>query len=78
MLEEVVVENKPKLAEQTSDDFRFSAAIAQFGMLLRESKFKGISDWEGTIALAKSGIGIDAEGYRAEMIRLLQLARDMD
>ncbi len=77
-LEEKVVENLPLIAENTSENFKFSAAIVQFGMLLRESEFLGKTDWENTIALAKEGRGLDQAGYRAEMIRLLEMVKDMD
>jgi Ca-activated chloride channel family protein len=58
--------------EKTSDDFRWSAAVAAFGMILRESEF--VKDFKvGDVeALAKSARGIDKDGYRAEFINLLK------
>ncbi|MBS1554431.1 MAG: von Willebrand factor type A domain-containing protein [Bacteroidetes bacterium] len=58
--------------EKTSDDFRWSAAVAAFGMILRESEF--VRDFKvGDVeALAKSARGIDKDGYRAEFINLLK------
>ncbi|MCZ8283966.1 MAG: DUF3520 domain-containing protein, partial [Bacteroidia bacterium] len=53
---------------------RFSVAVAEFGMLLRDSKFKGDSDFKSVIALAKSAKGGDEEGYRAEFIKLVEIA----
>ncbi len=61
----------------TSDNFKFSAAVASFGMLLRNSKFKGDFDFDKVIALAKASKGKDDEGYRAEFIRLAQTAKSM-
>jgi Ca-activated chloride channel family protein len=63
---------------KTSDNFRFSAAVAQFGMLLRNSKFKGTSSYRESIQLAKDARGRDEEGYRAEFIRLIELAEMLD
>jgi len=61
-----------------SENFRFSAAVAEFGMLLRDSEFKGSSTFDNMIALARSARGKDDEGYRAEFIRLAETAQLMD
>jgi amino acid adenylation domain-containing protein len=58
--------------ERASDNFRFSAAVAGFGMLLRDSKFKGDMTYKAFIDLAKNSKGKDTEGYRVEFIRLLE------
>jgi Ca-activated chloride channel homolog len=52
----------------------FAAAVAQFGMLLRDSEFKGTATWSSVQALARQHRGEDADGYRAEFIRLVDLA----
>lgn len=57
-----------------SDDFRFASAVAEFGMILRDSQFKGTSDYKQILALARGSKGTDAEGYRAEFIRLVETA----
>jgi len=59
---------------QTSDNFRFSAAVAGFGMLLRESEFKGSIDYNTVLSMARSAKGRDDDGYRAEFIRLVELS----
>lgn len=77
---------KSKLIDQTilakanskpSPSFRWSAAVASFGMLLRDSAFKGHATYDKVIALAKAAKGEDQEGYRAEFIRLVENARDL-
>lgn len=60
-----------------SDDFRFSAAVAQFGMLLRSSEYKGNSSYENLIELATAARGSDPGGLRAEFISLAQRCRDL-
>lgn len=60
---------------QTSNDFRFAAAVAEFGMLLRNSEFKGQASYEQVLTLAKGAKGNDAEGYRAEFIKLVEIAK---
>ncbi|MFC2116664.1 von Willebrand factor type A domain-containing protein [Bacteroidota bacterium] len=57
-----------------SENFRFSAAIAEFGMLLRDSEFKGNASIEDVISLAQNGRGEDPEGYRGEFIKLVKTA----
>ncbi|HEX2967741.1 MAG TPA: von Willebrand factor type A domain-containing protein [Bacteroidales bacterium] len=63
--------------EDTSDNFRFAAAVAEFGMILRNSEFRGNSTAESASELARSARGEDEDGYRSEMIRLIKTARDL-
>jgi Ca-activated chloride channel family protein len=55
-----------------SVDFTFAAAVAGFGMLLRDSEHKGNADWRLIARLAREGQGEDAEGYRAEFLRIVE------
>ncbi len=57
---------------EPSADFRFAAAVAEFGMLLRDSPHKGSSTFEQTLSLAEAGRGPDADGDRAEFISLVR------
>jgi len=57
-----------------SPDFRFAASVASFGMLLRDSKFKGDATFQSVEALAKSGLGADTWGYRQEFVSLVEKA----
>ncbi len=73
LIDRVVKDNDQKLG-QLSVDFRFSAAVSAFGMLLKKSEFiKGFT-YNDVIQLAKKGKGKDSEGYRAEFIRLVEVA----
>jgi Ca-activated chloride channel family protein len=58
----------------TSDNFRFSAAVAGFGMLLRDSEFKGSMTYSKVLGLARGARGRDEDGYRAEFIQLVELS----
>jgi Ca-activated chloride channel homolog len=60
-----------------SEDFRFAAAVAAFGMLLRDSPDKGAATFESVLELAASGRGGDAAGYRAEFIELVKKAQTL-
>jgi Ca-activated chloride channel family protein len=61
-----------KKAGETTDRFRFSAAVAEFGMILRNSKYKGNATISDVITLASGSRGTDPDGYRAEFVRLAQ------
>jgi len=56
----------------SSGNFRCSAAVAVFGMILRDSHYKGDFTYEDVIALAKDSRGEDRNGYRGEFIRLVK------
>jgi Ca-activated chloride channel family protein len=57
---------------RASHNFKFSAAVASFGMLLRDSKFKGDASYDSVLALARESKGQDFFGYRAEFIQLVE------
>jgi Ca-activated chloride channel homolog len=76
-LEEVVKDTHIAL-EKTSENFRFSAAVAEFGLLLRGSDFKGSANYEQVINLAKNAFGKDSEGYRAEFLKLVKTTKLLD
>lgn len=61
-----------KEVKSTSNNFRWSASVAAFGFLLRDSEFKGTANVEEVIKMAKSAKGADENGYRAEFIRLAE------
>jgi Ca-activated chloride channel family protein len=60
---------------ETSPNLRFSASVALFGMLLRDSQYKEEGKLETVVSLAESARGDDREGYRAEFIRLAKSVR---
>lgn len=57
-----------------SSDFRFAAAVAMFGQLLRDSDFKGDATYTQVIAMAKTALDNDERGYRREFLRLVETA----
>ena len=60
-----------------NENLRFAAAVAEYGMLLRNSEYKAQSSWENVIATARQNLGTDPGGYRAEFVRLAEVARGM-
>jgi Ca-activated chloride channel homolog len=65
-------------SEPATDEALFAAAIAGFGQLLQGSDYLGDWGWDEAIALALSGKGEDAFGYRAEAINMMRLAQSLD
>lgn len=66
------VANESVAANKTSDNFRWSAAVAIFGMLLRESEYVEKGDYAMLLKLARSARGKDEHGYRIEFINLVE------
>jgi Ca-activated chloride channel homolog len=54
---------------------KFSSAVVQFAMLLRDSKYKGDSDFDKVLKLAEESKGEDKFGYREEFITLVRMAK---
>ena len=71
LIEKPVIDNQIDL-EASSNNFKWSAAVAEFGMLLRNSEYKGDADFKNTLHLAKAGIGKDMNGYRKELIEMIK------
>jgi Ca-activated chloride channel family protein len=63
--------------KNASKNFRFSAAVAAFGMLLRDSEYKGNANFDEVLRLANQSKGEDKEGYRAEFIRLVENSKQL-
>ncbi|MEI7921159.1 MAG: VWA domain-containing protein [Planctomycetota bacterium] len=64
-----------KSLPQMGTEFRFSAAVAGFGMQLRNSAHKGQCHWELISDLAGGATGPDKGGYRSEFMGLVQKAK---
>jgi len=62
---------------RASGNFVWSAAVAEFGMILRDSKYKGSATFTSVAELARSARGPDREGYRAEFIALVEMAESL-
>ena len=60
--------------DMPSDDFQFAASVAAYGMLLRDSKFKGDVEWDWVVKAASESIGEDRNGYRSEFVSLARQA----
>jgi Ca-activated chloride channel family protein len=69
------VTDPQKSLDDASGDFKFAAAVAGFGMLLRDSQHKGAANYDLVVELAQAGKGDDPSGYRGEFIQLAKTAQ---
>ncbi len=67
-----------KKAGNTTVNFRFSAAVAAFGDLLRGGTYSGSFGYDETLRLAASAKGRDRAGHRREFVELVRLAGRLD
>jgi Ca-activated chloride channel homolog len=61
--------------ENAAVDLKFAAAVAEFGMILRDSEYKGNGTFASVLTWAQEGKGSDANGYRAGFIELVRKAQ---
>ena len=71
LLKHVVYDANSNLTE----NFYFSAAVAEFGLLIRESKYKGSASFQSIESNATRGFGFDKDGYRHEFVMLVRKAQ---
>jgi len=72
ILKEIPIAERAITLETPSEDFRFASAVAEFALLVEDSKFKGAASFGSVLERARAAKGKDAEGYRAEFIRLVE------
>lgn len=74
LLAAIPVDARKITAKVPSEDFRFAAAVAEFALLLSDSKHKGAASFGSVLGAARHAKGQDLEGYRAEFVRLVETA----
>jgi Ca-activated chloride channel homolog len=62
------------ISKETSVDFRWATSMAAFGMMLRESEYRGNLTWLQVQTLAQGAIGQDPDGYRKQAVGLIATA----
>ena len=60
---------------EASANLRFAAAVAEFGMLLRDSEHKGTASFAQALELGRGATGDDHDGLRTEFVRLVEQAQ---
>lgn len=66
-----------RTAGSASENLRFAAAVAQFGMVLRDSRYRGTSSFGNARMLVESATSSDLKGYRSEFLGLLDRAKNL-
>ncbi len=75
MLKEIPISEAQITSKTPSEDFRFASAVAEFALIMSDSKFKGGASFDKILDRARHAKGEDLEGYRAEFIRLVETAQ---
>ena len=73
----IPITNKEVKLQNASTNFKFAASVAAFGMVLRDSKYKGTANFDQVLNLARQSQGTDLDGYRAEFIRLVDKSKTL-
>ena len=76
-LDEVPLVDRGGAFEQASADLRFAGAVAAFGMVLRNSEYKGEATLPLVAKIAAGALGQDRGGYRAEFLDLVRKAETL-
>lgn len=71
------VKNSGLVFDKASSNLRFAAAVAAFGMQLRQSKYKGNTSYDSILSIAQNALDDDKEQYRKEFVTLVQRARTL-
>jgi Ca-activated chloride channel family protein len=74
VLLEAVLKGAPASFEEAPDDFRFASAVAAFGMILRDSPYRGSASLADVGRWARGALGKDATGQRQELVDLVGVA----
>ena len=76
-LMEVPLVDSGKSFTSASTDYRFAASVAEFGMILRDSPYKGNASIGAVLDMAEESRGQDRNGYREEFIGLVNRVRSL-
>jgi Ca-activated chloride channel family protein len=66
---------KGEVSKELTDEFRFAAAVASFGMILRDSKYRGAMTLTGILEEAQGCLGKDPNGHRKQFLELVSTAK---
>ncbi len=64
--------------ENASDNLKFASSVVEFGLLLRNSRYKGSASFSNVLNRANNSIGNDLKGYRNEFLQIVKEARNLD
>jgi Ca-activated chloride channel family protein len=56
---------------------RFAAGVASFGLLMRDSEYKGQTSYEQIYDWCSGAMSYDPGGYRQELLELIEQANEL-
>ena len=65
--------NAEAASDTMSGNLRFAAGVAEAGMILRESEWKGSATWEQALELVRGCEDVTGDAYKEEFVYLLTL-----
>ena len=65
-------------SQTPAPDFRFASAVAEFGLILRESKYRKNASYRDVIETARQTLGEDPDGLRSEFVELVKKASALE
>lgn len=74
---EFVVQGSCTAFEKADSDLQFAAAVASFGMLLRDSPHRGYGSFDSVLEIAQANRGLDEWGFRAEFCQMVRMAKQL-
>jgi Ca-activated chloride channel family protein len=74
LLSQGLIERESSI-ENASENLRFATAVAEFGLLLRDSRYKGNASFRNVSHLAEGALGNDLRNYRNDFLTLVSKAQ---
>jgi len=65
-------------SQTPAPDFRFASAVAEFGLILRDSKYRKNASYRDVIETARQTLGEDPDGLRSEFVELVKKASALE
>ena len=75
---EISIPLPSKPADTMSANMSFAAGVASYGMLMKNSQYKGNSTFDTASELVRGGLSFDPKGYRAQLLSLIQTAKSIE
>lgn len=65
------------LSTRMSEEMALASAVAEWGMILRDSEFQGKASLKNLLSRARKSMSFDPDGYRSEFVRLVEITKDL-
>lgn len=75
--ESILLTDEVMSVSSDGTEISFAAGVAAYGMILRNSKYRGSADYDMAASLVEQGLAFDPHGYRAELLELISTAKSL-